>query len=160
MPPLSTRTALPTTQTILSSQKHFVFHASSIANIRSQNDTVGLRQPIIHEYAHLYFAINQKTTTETKIPAKFNMTSATINTTYNQISTRLQVHLRILFCPTSPAIDVIFFFYTTQSTHSRHTYVCTQCVFKYTHHNARTVVQVLHRKGHATIPHVLASICR
>ena len=45
MPPLSIRTAqpLPATQTIRSSQKHFVFHSSSIANKYSQNDTVGGR---------------------------------------------------------------------------------------------------------------------
>ena len=70
MPPLSIRTAqaLSATQTIRSSQKHFVFR-SFFANKHSQNDIV-VKQPINHEYAHLYFAINQKTTAKTKYTRK------------------------------------------------------------------------------------------
>ena len=60
----------------------------------------------------------------------------------------------------SNAINVHFVFHTTQCIHSRHTYIYTQCVLKYTHYYARTAVWVLHRKGHATIQHVRALICR
>ena len=94
MPPLSIRTAqaLPATQTIRPSQKHFVFH-SSYANKHSQNDTVG-KTTNNHEYAHLHFAINQKTTAKIKDTRKIQAVPPSIP--YISDAPLNMVHLRTL----------------------------------------------------------------
>ena len=100
MSPLSIRRAqtLSATQTIRPSQKHFMF-CSSFANKHSQNDTVG-KTTINHEYAHFYFAIDQKTTAKTKEAAKLNKISAHINNVHQRYTSSY-------VAPTYPFLQIV-----------------------------------------------------